>query len=140
MDDDLEWAKEVASLFRGLHEDAVVAAAERSLSLTPDPTGVPMPDTCHPAYESNAEFVRSWTQDGPIRIPRPFRAYAFTSEDAAPLATEPLRSLVLTPRKCAGGAPFVGDPTAQDARYVWRAFVDDAGRHIATGAELVWRR
>jgi hypothetical protein len=140
MSDDAEWAKEVAALFRGLYEDSVIAAAEKSLPLTPDPTCVPMPDTCHPAYASNAEFVRSWRRDDPVRIPRPYRpAYAFADEALYPVA-EPLRSLVLTPRKCMGGVPFVGDPRVQDARYVWRAFMDDAGRHIATSAELVWAR
>lgn len=140
MDDEVEWAKEVASLLRGIYEDSVIDAAEESLTLTPDPTRVPMPDTCHPAYESNAEFVRSWRRDEPVRVARPYRlSFAFAEEAPFPTATEPLRFMVLTPRKCVGGAPFVGDPKAQDARYVWRAFMDDAGRHISTTAELVWR-
>lgn len=138
MDDEVERTRGLARLLRGLYEDSVIAAAEEALTLTPDVTQVPMPDTCHPAYESNAAFVRSWNRDDPVRIPRPYRP-AFAMADAAAYPSEPLRAIALTPRKCMGGAPFVGDPRVQDARYVWRAFVDDAGRHVATSAELVWR-
>ena len=47
--------------------------------------------------------------------------------------------VLLTARKAAAPAPFVGDPVLNDARYYWRVWTDQHGRHIAGDAELTWR-
>lgn len=139
--DDLEYARRVARLLRGLYEDSVIEDLEGSLPLA-DSAGLPMPGTVHPAYASNAPAVRELMSGRDhVRVPRPWRP-AFVSDEgaASPTSIEPLRALTLTVRKCVGPAPFVGDPRLKVAVYVWRVAVDDAGRHVAGDAELVWSR
>lgn len=137
-DSEEEWARSVARLFRGLYEDGVIADAEAALSHA-DAAGLPMPETAHPAYTSNASAVRAlMAADRPyIAVPRTYRAAYVMAEEVGP-PTEPIRAVVLTVRKAAGPAPFVGDPRVTRAMYVWRVAVDDAGRHVAGPATLQW--
>lgn len=103
---------------------------------------VPMPDTHHPYYsDDEAAAIRSAIVNGLHTIQwldtqsMPDAAFA----DPAPPLTSTLPVTTLTVKKCAGPAPFVGDPYLNDARYYWRVAVDDLGRHVAGEAELTWR-
>jgi hypothetical protein len=101
---------------------------------------VPMPNTAHPGLEEYAEAVRNSTVD-PVLIPRvtDLRAeWAAWDEAMAPTAISP-KPMILSKHKAAGGAPFVGDPVLNDARYYWWVWADEAGRYITSDAELVWR-
>lgn len=125
------------NLLRGIYEDRVIADAENYLSAMPDATPVPMPNTAHPAYASNAEAVRQIGSDGRghVAVPRLFRD-AFTDMDMTPTDVEPMRSVLLSRHTAYGLAPYVGD---RPAVYVWPIWQDDAGRHVAGDAELTWR-
>ena len=140
-DERIERLQALIGLLRGIHEDTTIAAAEEALANT-SLTGLPMPDTAHPAYASNAAGIRSLIVDGApvVRVPRLYRTtHAFTADEKPMAPTEPLRTLSLSVRKIAGPAPFVGDPREETAWYVWRVAIDNAGRHVAGPAELHWK-
>lgn len=121
------------------HADRTIESAEASLSSIVA-TVVPMPDTAHPALEQYAEVVRSAKID-PIRIsvPRAIAASRVDPGELYPTAEIGLSFLTLTYRKCAGPAPFVGDPQWRTAVYIWRVWTDDYGRHVGGSAQMVWR-
>ena len=89
-------------------------------------TEVPMPNTAHPGLEQYADAVRTATVET-VLLPRSVGAAAYKDESIAPVAMSP-RPMVLTKNKAGGGAPFVGDPILNDARYFWWVWTDEIGR------------
>jgi hypothetical protein len=105
---------------------------------------VPMPQTWHPAYDESAAFVRDYlakTSDGYVRVyePRALEARYEEPGEESIFGSSPPAPVTLTVKKCAGPAPFVGDPRMFKVWYVWKVAVDSLGRHIAGDAEMVWR-
>lgn len=98
---------------------------------------VPMPMTCHPFYAAMAESIRQHLHLGNVRVMLPQSVEALmTSSREKPVSDMSVRDAVLTVKKVAGPAPFVGDPIWQDGWYHWKAAVDDMGRHVAGEATL----
>jgi hypothetical protein len=135
MSKDMEWAKAVARLFRGLYEDDMIRQAEASIEEVTASANVPMPNTTHPAYAGirinpgQASSIR-------LRQPRTPKITSYT-EKTAPDATDLLSANhVLVRKRCWGPAPFVGDPIWEMGGYTWCVWVDELGRHIAGDAEL----
>jgi hypothetical protein len=94
-----------------------------------------MPGDCHPAY-ADKPFIRDWL-NGPNK-PRdyilvPILRSAFASYDVPtePIALSP-RTMMLMRKRCAGPAPYVGDPFC----YEWEVAVDDLGRVVAGDARI----
>ena len=102
---------------------------------------VPMPMTCHPFYDGKDEGVRALLDRRFIHVAEIQRlapAQFLQPGTEGPVTSLPVRRRTLEVKKCAGPAPFVGDPD-NPAMYLWNAAVDDAGRHIAGPAQLEWR-
>ena len=120
------------------YEEKALSDASESLDRTVV-TDVPAPGTAHPALARHAEAVRrSPAHLGYVRIPviRAISA-AFTGPDEMiPTSEVASSALTLTRGKCAGPAPFVGDPRREQAFYAWPVWTDEYGRHIAGEAEL----
>lgn len=98
---------------------------------------VPMPMTAHPHYESQADGIRSMltSERYAIRVFEPRHLTASYAAAPAPLDAAPT-DRILSVKRAAGPAPFVGDPLWQQGFYDWYAAVDDLGRHVAGGATL----
>lgn len=102
---------------------------------------VPMPLEWHPAY-ADATWMLDWLNgEGAyadryvIQYPKQHGSAAtwMTGDEQFPTAALP-KPLVLTKRKCAGPAPYVGRPF----HYVWFAAEDDAHRWVAGEARMEW--
>jgi len=119
-------------IFRKRHERAVLADLEQSAPDTPDHLWPPMPSTVHPAYQSNAAFVRDLMRQGHHRVllPKPTPIHAFLAMDSNPMVdfTQPT---TLTVKRCAAPAPYVGDPYC----ITWKVAVDDGNRWVASEPE-----
>jgi hypothetical protein len=104
---------------------------------------VPMPETAHPFYESQAPGIRRLLESSryAIEVFTPRRvSVSFTA--TTPIAADlDMPRKTLTIKKCAGPAPFIGDPVWEQGWYVWRVAMDDLGRHVAGEARLdiSWR-
>lgn len=108
------------------------------------PGGFPTPDTAHPALEPYAAGVRAWIEVrplSPLRIPViPSLPATWTRPDDHKPHTQPeVGSRTLYPSRIMAPAPFIGDPTQVEARYLWTAMTDDLGRTITGPATLAWR-
>lgn len=99
----------------------------------------PDPMTCHPIYDEQAEFVRR-AMDA-----RPSLGYFITeiqqgteaSRDMEPAMFAPAPGrVILTIKRCAGPAPFIGDARRLQGGYVWNVAVDDDGRYVAGESRL----
>jgi hypothetical protein len=93
------------------------------------------PGEVHPAYAEDADLIRRWLakpQHDVIYLPYSSPLYADT--DPAPIAPE-LRKHILTLRKAAGPAPYVGCPFI----YVWYVAEDELGRMVAADDSLIKR-
>jgi hypothetical protein len=134
-DPELEWAKSVARLFRGLYEDDVFNNAVVSIEGLPASTNVPMPNTAHPAIAGSADFVRDFNRNE-IALPKIRRAYTIEPDEMYPTSTLAENKILLIRRKACGLAPFVGDPIWEMGGYFWDVWVDELGRHISGDAKL----
>lgn len=98
-----------------------------------------MPMTEHPRYAGeDAEKIRAYmTQSNHISW-----AYqvgeAFASEEGEGPLSSRIRFRMLEVKRCAGGAPFVGDPEKRPAYYLWEVAFDGIGGWVAGPAELRW--
>jgi hypothetical protein len=99
-----------------------------------------MPGDTHPAYEDRKAAIVAWL-DNPhhpygqhMRIPYPRGLHVWEPE-AEPVTTVPSFSIrMLTRRKAAGPAPYVGRPFC----YQWYVGEDDLGRMVA--GRTTWLR
>ena len=101
---------------------------------------VPMPMTCHPVFEGQAEAIRSGIDSGRYALewiaPRRIDAHYSSWDDDKAVTNVDLPIVRLDIKKCVGPAPFVGDPIWQDGWYTWRVAIDPSGRHVAADATL----
>lgn len=98
---------------------------------------IPEPDTSHPYYADKAEGIRAYLHLPSLRVAetRMPGAASFTVADK-PIFRAATNIRTLTVQRCAGPAPFVGDPIWEDGWYVWAVAADDLGRHVAGPATL----
>lgn len=103
----------------------------------PDPMDCAPPLAWHPWYgdrQRRPELARWLDGDGPdcIRLPvLPPVVASFFTDAAEPDVTVP-REIVLTRKRAAGPAPYVGCPFA----YGWTVGVDSNGRQIASDSHV----
>jgi len=92
---------------------------------------VKMPNTAH----ADLAGIRVEGSCPVVFLPTPGMVAAYRS-DPEIVVTAPIDRIVLERRKCAGPAPFVGDPIWEQAVYTWPVWVD-GDYWIAGDAELV---
>lgn len=99
---------------------------------------IPEPDSAHPFWRAQADGIREFLDRPAVtaHLPRS-RSVTYASREQE-LEVAPT-TITLTVKKCAGPAPFVGDPRVTQGGYVWRVAVDDLGRHVAGPATLSLR-
>lgn len=98
---------------------------------------VPMPGTCHPHYAEQAVAIRNGLHLGHVTVVETPRLHAFYAEPGdLSVYASPFPTRVLTVKKVAAPAPYVGDPMFAHRMYYWYAAVDDLGRHVAGDATL----
>lgn len=136
-DEEMEWAKDVANLFRGLYEDEVICNAQVSIDGMSASTNVPMPNTAHPAY---AHIGIDPDKAGyTIRIKEAKKlSLDFFTERTEPQDMEStFVDHYLARKTCWGPAPFVGDPLWEHGGYEWYVWMDELGRHISGDSKLI---
>lgn len=136
IDDDMEWARDVAKFFKGLYEDDVINKAQVSIDDMSATTNVPMPNTAHPAY---ADYRINPSKDATtirIRTAKRLSFDFFTATEPKDMESS-FVDHTLARKTCWGPAPFVGDPLWEHGGYEWYVWVDGAGRHIASDSKLI---
>jgi hypothetical protein len=112
----------------------------------------PMPETWHPSLpESTAGQLAAYlwkpSEDGkPAPIPRPLELVRldeplraiYARDESEPVEVQ-TRTVLFSVGRCMAPAPFIGDATEVDVRYIWLVAQDEAGRWVAGPANLIWR-
>lgn len=141
MNDDEEVARLLRDLLSGIYQDRTIAQMENQIAVVPAMTlGAPDPNTCHPAFKGQDDFVRRHNQDFVkiLRIDR-LAAYSKDTADIHPSDEPPIRTTILRRTKACGPAPYVGDSRVNEAAYIWDVWVDEWGRYVSGDSRLVWR-
>lgn len=138
-DEEMDGLREAVREFRREMTRRAFADLTRDFEPAPPQMPCPSPGEWHPAYAGLPILfgwlngVGEYADRGTLRIPTRLGVgpSSMTADETYP--TEPLpQPMILTRRRCAGPAPYVGRPFC----YMWWVATDDWGRAIAGDAHM----